>query len=358
MRLKTENKKILIVAVIALLIIFGAAYKLDILPGFEGMAMGVYGFQPNTYSIVYALNDALPGSYQWVGTATPTSAAVTWTNAAGFSDTNSIDIGNCISTGGFFSPQVQYYIKNPNNASQTMHVVGYIEEYNCNLNLALTGQIQSIFSGSTWWVNFASLVWDSQSTDPGNSSINGYVFETPLYAVVSQAQWQNQGPNQVNIGTVGNQLSFYSSPNAAGQTFASLVQYSPSSSTLNNTLSSIYAPDTRMQRIVYSPITLTTWEPYNCFLGVALFGCSWPSLHVTITLYTLRLGEYIYTNPSTITLQKSTVSGCSGVNCLTTGITSWFSNPFNIAGISIFILAAIAVVVFAAIFALKLRVTR
>ncbi len=356
-RLSKTEKNILIAGAIIFLILFGVQYKLNILPGFEGMEMGVYGFQPNTYSSVYPLNDVLPGSYDWVGTATPSSAAVKWTNQAGLSDTNTIDIGNCILSNSSSSslPPVKYSIKNPNNSSQIMHVVGYIEVYNCNVNLVLTGQIQSIFSGSTWWVNFASIVWNSQSTDPFNPSVNGYVFETPLYAVVSQVQWKNQGQNQVSIGTVGNQLAFYSSPNAAGQTLASLVQYSPSSSSnLNNTLSSIYAPDSRMQRLVYSPITLTTWTPINCFIGIAIFGCDWPNVHATIQLYTLRLGEYIYTNPSKIALNSSTVSGCTGVNCPINGIGSWLSNPFNVLGGAIFVIVLLAVLVFAAVFAFSI----
>lgn len=355
---KTKKTLTIIVSLLAAIVLAaGGLLNLSILPGFEGMQLGIWGFQPNVYASPYALGDALPGSYQWKGVPTPSDAAVQWKDGLGFSDTSEISVGNCIDqTQSNTLPAVQYYVNNPNNASQKMHVVGYVHVYNCNIDLALTGQTWGPFSGSTWWVNFASIVWNTQSTDPMNPSINGYVWEAPLYAVVSSVSWNNQANNQVSIGTKGNQLNFYSSPNAAGQTLVQLVQFTPGDySTLNRSLSSVYAPDSRLQRIVFSPITMTQWGPTNCFLNSPLLGCNWPSVHATITLYTIRLGEYIYTNPSKIPLGPYTTSQCTGIQCTINQIVSILQNPFLWLTTGAFILIAIAIIVGVAAFVLSTR---
>ena len=93
-----------------------------------------------------------------------------------------------------------------------------------------------------------------------------------------------------------------------------------------------------MQRLVYYPVTIQDMQA-QCSIG-----CSYPSVQITVKLYTLRIGEYILTNPDTTSL-KLRSQGCTGLVCVGDALHAWLSNPLNLAGLGVFGLLAVAVVV-------------
>jgi len=370
MNKKTTRNILLVLVALAVIVLIanGSFQKLEILPGFEGEQAGNYGFQPTTYSSVYALGNALPGNYFWVGVPTPQSASVLYltTDWLGLKhqDTLEVDVQNNLIMGQTPSiPTVVKYYVNLGNGTYKL-VVGDIEVYTYSINALITSQSAGYFDfgGATMWQNLISNVWSTQSTDPFNSSINGYVFETPLYGVVEAVSWQaGQGSNNCNLCTVGASLTFYSSPNAAGQTLASLVQWTPSASTsnINSSLSSIAAPDQRMQRLVYYPLTFTSFK--GCTL--ISYGCTFPNVHITIQLYTLRIGEYIITNPSTTGLSANNQSNCQGIGCLQVGLNAlWkqLTSPvgllfIGIASVGFLLILVVIILVIYVVFIRRVR---
>ena len=149
----------------------------------------------------------------------------------------------------------------------------------------------------------------------------------------------------------------YSNSSAMGQTLATLSDGQQPSTALNESLSlSTYsaAPDSRMSRLVYYPVSIEGMDS-NCPIGGQ---CSYPYVTVSILLYTLRIGEYILTNPDKQALESRSQS-CTGFGCVSQAFASFgdwlgsvgafLSSPLGAISSSIFILIALAVVVFVAL---------
>ena len=342
-----------------------------ILPGFEGETGALYGYQPSTEA-VSSLGNALvtpPGacSYAWVGTPTLTQGSIKVVSpgngllgsqclALTKTDTLQLDAQQNLVT--YSSPYtepipVSYHVPIP-GTTDWKNVTGSVEEYTYNLDISVeSGSSGSwTFAGDTIWFNLASLVWNEASQDPYNSSITGPTFEAPLYGVVYiNPTWQNQGSSQCSICVTGQSLSFYNAPSAVGQTLVTLSDDQAPTSGLNASLSSQLAPDSRMQQLVYYPVTIDQMKS-NCPIGGQ---CSYPSVQVSILLYTLRIGEYILTNADKTGLGTRTQS-CTGLGCVTQaldgignwfgGLGSWLSNPLNQVSSFVYILIFAAVMVF------------
>jgi hypothetical protein len=65
-------------------------------------------------------------------------------------------------------------------------------------------------------------------------------------------------------------------------------------------------------------------------------------------LYTLRIGEYILTNPD-LTYLHGYKTGCSGLQCTINGFYAWLANPLNLFGLGA--LGALGIVVILLVFA-------
>ncbi len=343
-----------------------------ILPGFEGEQNGINGYQVGSNQEV-TIGNTLPTrsgacSYAWGTAPSITSASVTVVTAglggcgylADFgSDTTTVDaqenpiqVTNPFTTG----QTVNYYVRVPGSTTQWEHVTGQVEVYTFYLDFSIqAGSADNWdFGGDTTWFNLLSVVWNQASTDPTNSSISGSVFETPLYAVVSDdPTWQNQGTNQIDAAVKGHAFTFYSAPYTQGQTLASLAN--PTIQNVNYSLGSQYSPDSRFQRLVYYPVSFISWHNNgNAYTGCSL-GCSPPSVKIPVTLYTLRIGEYILTNPDKTTLSQRQQS-CTGLACISSNWGAWWSNPLNqiLAAVAVFLTVMIVVVVILLIFAPEL----
>ncbi len=374
LRVEGNEKKLVLVVVLvaALLAVYAYAPSIrqSILPGFEGIQDGIYGYQPDgqTTSVVGAKLATPPGacSYAWNGSPTITSASVEvqspqsilGVSTCAFPVADYLDLGaqeNPVSYSPPFSQpiRVSYYVPVPGSPGKFQYVTGQVNEYQYSLNLDIQASSAGgwSFSGDTVWLNLASTTWNQASTDPANSSVTGQVFEAPLYGVVTDVQWTNQGDSSCSACTVGEALTFYSSPGTTGQTLVTLSQGAPSSS-LNSSLSSVYSPDTRMQQLVYYPVTIEHMQNACNVPGEPGLGCSAPHVTITVTLYTLQVGQYILTNPDTTSLHHNGSNACTGIDCTLQGIGAWLSNPFNQFALALGGTLGLAIVVFVVIIVL------
>jgi hypothetical protein len=324
-----------------------------LLPGFNGEQNGIDGYQPNQELLAPLGQANLPTppgacSYSW---SNPTSNGITvtavspsqifgvtqpcWVPPTG-SDTIFITNQNNLIPNG--SPQkVSYYVQNPSNPKQWMFVTGQVNEYQYNINLGIQGGSSGAwgFQGDTVWFVMGSSVWNQAAVDPANGTIIGKTFETPLYGVVTAFTHTNWGTSNCALCQIGTTISFYSAPNTNGpcSTFVDMIMDScnPSSppTGLNGTLHSVYAPDSRMQSVVYYPMQITQLQG-NCVLGEPALGCEYPQGLITVTVYTLQIGEYILLNPSKQDLTSNPTSGCTSLVCAYNAAAVWLSNPFNL----------------------------
>ena len=352
-------------AIVAIVLITGAAFFLysggffaSIAPGFEGETNGIWGYQPSgqTATVIGGALQAPSGScaYSWNGPPTIASASVQALSPAGLlgctgttsdridftAQTNVISYSNPLSA----PISVNYYV-NLNGGGTPTQVNGQVEIYTYNINVEIEPSSSGAwsFSGDTLWLNLASLVWNQASTSPTFPDAQGSVYEFPLYGVVTNVVWTNQADSACSLCTVGTPLVFYTfaagqTPTTSGQTLATLTDGQPSAS-LNSTLAGNPAPDSRMSQLVYYPLTIEHFQN-DCTLA----GCLPPQAHITIMLYTLRIGSYILTNPDLQALQKSTTEGCTGFQCTLDSLGGVLSNPFAWLG-GLFALGSGAVIV-------------
>jgi hypothetical protein len=367
-----KNKKFLAVIVIILVIgYFGLGYfgRLSIAPGFQGMQDGFNGYQPNGQGLSSLNNPLSPASgacsYSWSGLATISTADIHVTSPGGPGGSFGCVAGTgddlvlnaqqnviacaAFNTGNgcpsFWNPiPIKYYVCVPNtNCAQKQLVKGQVNAYSYNVVIQIQPGSAGAwgFKGDTIWLNLLSQNWNQLTTDP-STGLSGNAFEAPLYAVVQNVNWgsNGQGSNNLNVGP-GSALVLYNSP-GGGQSLVTLANNAPPSSALNSSLSSVYAPDSRMQRLVYYPIGIGVFQGCNAF-----YGCSnYPVATVTVTLYTLQIGEYIVTNPNTQGQGGSTnPNACSGLGCTFNQIAACFSLTNLFCWGSIAALGTIAVVV-------------
>lgn len=365
---KSRRNLLVVGLVLVLVVLVGTGtIPLSILPGYEGEQNGLYGYQPNGQAVsVLGNHIATPSGscgYSWDSGPTISAASVNARTAETFfgvlqpcalgtsSDTLNLgaETNPVTTTSPYTSPtQVNYYLKVPGTTNQVKYITGQVNEYTYTLNVDIlpTSSGGWSFQGDTVWYNLAAVDWNRAFQDPNNASVTGPTFESPLYGVVTNVQWTNQGPSQCSLCAVGAPLDFYSSPSTTGQTLVTLTGNSLPTSDLNASISSLYSPDSRMQSLVYYPLTITQMGN-NCNFGT----CQAPEVTITVTLYTLQIGEYILTNPNTQQL-KSPGGACSGFLCGfygdLAGLQTFIQNPFSNIADSAYLLFVVAVVAFIA----------
>ncbi len=387
MNAKQRRNGLLAVGVVIIFVLYASSTSLSILPGFQGEQNGFYSYQPSGQAGV-VLNDAFQSAscggndYSWSSTATPSAIAVKKSSTyssilgcqTGSSDTlyaqtqNNLILCGTGQTGvtgcpNFWTPiPVTYSIKNPSNTSQTEVITGQINAYSFNTNLginsggsSLSGNGGVAFDGDTIWSSTIDNLWDrlqsgGTNCDPTQATATDQcVFEAPVYGVVSSFVPVNNWANSdCNVCTTGVALTFYSSPSAAGQTLVSLVSSQSSLASINSSLSSVYAPDSRFSSTVFWPISISHLQD-SC----SILGCAAPQGQIVVTLYTLLLGEYVTgtTNPDKTHLQPNPTQSCSNAVCDLQALGAFFSNPFNLLGLGVYGLVLVAVVVLVAVFA-------
>jgi len=271
---------------------------------------------------------------------------------------------------------ISYWVKGGDG--KFYHVYGKVVIYSMHVGVAtvqtgwdtLYGQYPAVFSGEKFWLRLSSQVWDSafqQQYDPitGKSTM-GQAWEAPLAVVVSDYALTGQSlHDDLQPVNSGHEFALYASPAEVNELAGVPVQQ------LNSSMSSAGAlrPDSRLQDEAWFSIQLTDFGQEVVNGGVWPFGsvvC--PSADYTLTVYTLQLGVYTYTNPDDTPWKAeeddstpawwdawaaSAGAWFAGVGA---GIASWFSNPFNTVAFGVVLLIAVAAL--AIIFLTSTRIGR
>lgn len=356
----SREGKFAIIFVVAILIGYLAysngLIRASIAPGFQGISPGVAAYQVGQNQAT-TLGGTLP-------TRQP-SCGYSWNNyaASGFSIT-SLSQGGVFNPGGFFNQcnggptnvlftQVQgnavpysppfsqtisgsYTVQVPGSSTQTEVVNFKVNQYQFSINTGINaGGGGYNFGGDTIWGVITDNTWDMVNGPGGASACNPAtasatsqcVFEAPLFAQVSNFQTQNWANNNCVQCTNGAALSFYTSTSAGGASNTLGGGAVPTIQGVQNALGNAYAPDSRMVKTVYFPISLQQFAGSCGFIVSQITGCGGIQANFQITLYTLQIGEYIQNsqNPSKQGLGTNPTQSCAGIQCNLNGIGACFS---------------------------------
>jgi hypothetical protein len=343
--------------------IYSGVKALDLLPGFNGETNGLYGEQPQNTGQVVTLGNPFPNifgvTYNWVGSPNIASASI---------KASDISVAPCTLFNGVCTDMLVMDTQTNPVSTGALQKVSYYVPINATTSHVVNGQVQSytfttdisVQSGSDGTWNFGSdTIWSTLVPQDFNSDQAPNVYEIPLYAVVTGAQWHDQGSSGCDACIVGHSFSFYSTPSTTGQTLALLqdVSNNPTTTNINSSLAATGnpLPDTRFPAsgLVYYPITLINFRANPLIGGDCTFTCTYPTVHLTITLYTLRERQYLVPNPDTTGLGGRSQS-CVGISCISdafSNLANWIATNPILAGLIATLGVGLVVVLILAVFA-------
>ncbi len=351
-------------------------------PGAEGLQLVNDGFQGGNSQTITAVNAAIPDSgsytYSWLSGSAILSAGVTKTGPGSCSTLT------CYGTGTFsgnFDDQIQIpqtqtttLLGNVagSSSSQTIdynvmvnstahqHIVGNVVIETTTIEFKGGGSGFQQFNDEAQWFKLYTNVWSVQECDPTNQTAcqNGYVWAAPLEAVITGVQQigcdistfncdQSTGAtpsdDQMNPMSQGASLSLYTGVGNSVPVSTLGVGNGGVQQSLQSGGSPV-APDSSMSEYTYFPVSFVNFGAYPC--GIGGTATCYPDVTLTVEVYYLVIGSFLWNNPNT-TKYVPTPS-CSSFTCSSfiATISAWLSNPFDIAGLSIFVLVALAIVVF------------
>ena len=396
-----KSDRTLAVALFAVLIVAGLvssrpefAGLSGVQPGAEGLQIANNGFQGASSQTITAVNSPIPTtggySYSWLSGSAILSAGVSKTGPG------SCSTATCYGTGTFtgnFDDQIQipqsttssllgsvagetttqtinYDVKINSTAFQ--HVVGNVVQMTSTIEFKGGGSGFQQFTDEAIWFKAYTNVWSVQQCDPTNVTAcqNGYVWAAPLEAVITNTQQigcdistfncnQSTGgtpsDDQINPMSQGASLSLYTGVGSA----VPVGSLGAGSGAVQQNLQSggsPLAPDQSMSEFTYFPISFQNFGAYPC--GVGGTSTCYPDVTLTITWYYLVIGSFLWTNPNTTNYVPT--PSCSSFTCsnFVAAISQWLSNPFDILGLSVFTLAAIAIVIFITVYVLSRRIPK
>ncbi len=396
-----QSERNIAIALIALLVVAGLASSRagftglsGVQPGAEGLQIANAGFQGASSDRITALNAAIPDSggysYSWLSGSAILSAGVSKTGPGSCSTLT------CYGTGTFegnFADQIQIpqsttqsmlgtvaggattqtinYFVNINSTSQ-QHVIGQVVQMTSTIEFKGGGSGFQQFTDEAIWFEAYTNVWSVQQCDPTNVTAcqNGYVWAAPLEAVITGVQQigcdistfncnQSTGAtpsdDQLNPMSQGASLSLYTGIGGSVPVGSLGLGTGSVQQTLQSGGSPL-APDSSMSEYAYFPIALQNFGAYPC--GIGGTSTCYPDVTLTITWYYLVIGSFLWTNPNHTTYVPT--PSCSSFTCsnFLAAIDAWLANPFDTLGLSLFTLAAIAIVVFITVYVLSRRIPK
>ncbi len=227
------------------------------------------------------------------------------------------------------------------------NTTGYIVPYQASVDITVNQNSEPhIVAQNLEIVNgISTFLWNNIPS--GYQSVN----QSTLYAVVSGCEIGNGGSSQsscssagsvnnanIQPDTVGSQVSLFYDQNLQHE----LGTTCPSGNCLPSSGNPF--PSTYMtSQPVYFGITLSSFGAYGC--GIGLLSTCWPSIHLTLTVYTFLVGSYLQNsvNPNTITQQGLPGGNNQAGNPLNT-LFKRLSNPLNL-GTLLTMLVVIGIIV-------------
>ncbi len=337
-----QVKRKIVIAVSALVIVFvvsgGYSNQFSILPGFEGLKAGADAFETDN-GFVYTTSQSLPSAYVW-GNKDPHQLDV----AHPASSWGSNDMGNIrlrVSepekfSSGYEQPrEITYWVQNGN---EWIHVVGEVKVYRIYLSLkTLTDSDRYMWDSEKFWITLNSVTWNKASTDPFDSSKWGKTWEAPLAAYVVSSDIQSAGSPWTGFepSKGGDPVTLYSTRSQSGL----ISDLGLVGGDINNTLSNIQSPDSRLTSTAYFALSLTQWGA-----DIGLFGVTknYPSANIEIKVYTLIIGKYVYTNPEMVDWEDDK-GEAGGWGAGIAGFLSFLQSPFGLGMLGLVLIAVIMV---------------
>jgi len=287
--------KLVALALIFLSMLAVTGPRQSVIPGFEGLDAGVEGV--NVRGAFYELGDSLPQGltydYEW-GDASPRSSILRAREGL-VSDWGSVrvEVGRPQTVSDPFSTplMVDYWVK---DGDEYLHVKGQIMVYTVPLTFSVRregGAFQYVFEGEKMWFSLVSVAWNRAVQE--NSPISGETgygkaWEAPLAAVITDYTVTDPGDHyQLDPSEQGRDIVLYDSRRQSG-----VISDLDWRGDLNASLTGDVRPDTRLHRTAFFPVTLTDWG-----LTTGLWWSNAPVADYRLKVYTLRIGEYTYTNP-------------------------------------------------------------
>ncbi len=396
---------ILLVSLFVGTMLISASSSAFVLPSFEGPNAYFFGFQPWwSGSTVYTANNNAPcNECSSVPVVSINAYGNIPGNPSGYSDTWSYDPANptieacqspptyspgCVGlgitvtssqminpiTGNNVIEPLSYEVPDPYDpscqhgvTSQCQHFVqvnGQIvqNEIDVVITVAQNSETYNPFKNDNLWIELFSTTWNNyypltQYTNLPNGTLTG-AWSAPLLlqlinAKDTTADYSGQPNDATNPGvaTTNNQIALFSTP-LPTSSFTSPISSSNQISNANQTVYSQnnpFAPDTFLQQQAFLRISLQNVAAYTCGPWYGSHPC-YPNIVLRFQEYSLQLGRYLWTNPVHSGVNSTGYQGgcqnffCNfgnGVNDFFSGISSWFSNPFNLTGIGIWLIVVI-----------------
>ena len=337
-------------------------------PGAEGPQVQLLGFQPPNTNTIYAAGDssirdydgAVSDSYAWAATteigitqagnpcsaANPpeTTASVTL-SVPQTATSNSGWLGSGLDLAGSPYSQTISYWNTLTNGTRA-HTTGVVYADQFNIEYKANGSPQVTFDAGSLWYELWVNVWSVQMCDPTNTTTcqSGTVWGSPLETVISQLQTigltsggTSNSPNndQINPMSQGSSFTLYNGVTTSAPTGVPITPTTDPSQVVGG---SQLAPDQSMSQYTEFPIAFTNFGPYGC--GALNTNTCYPDVTLTVTVYYLVVGTFLWSNPNTTPYNPSPQgpSGCTVQSgCDWAGmISQWLANPFNLFGLGVF----------------------
>jgi len=345
--------------------VFYIGKPLSILPAEEGLTMGVYGFQTDTYGTVYNYAN-LPPSPWAITNPDPHNYVITHTDTFPTSIIGSATEATVLKI-EFGQP---YRDSNPyqniNYVVQTAdgnyaNVKGDVWVYSVDVTLSVappTGDY--VFKGTNLWMQFATTVWNKVISDPVSGQ-QGQVWGAPISCYVESYTdtWNGATPppayihDSVDPSNQGRFVTLYSGAAAYG-TIGDLgisTGGSANSSLLGG--SSPYSPDSRMQSVGYFNFILNDFGVGASYTWYGnLDNRYFPAVDYKLKIYYLQVGTFVYTKDQAEywgLLSGTTVHNPNPFIDALTGFVGSLLNVFGAVGSIIFIviIAVVFIIVLA-----------
>ncbi len=347
--------KLAAVAIVAILAVAGFVYYgVSVgmfqfgIQGAEGPQVPVLGFQPAGTNAIYGVEDPSMAtykpsvgdcsSYAWISTVSiscsPQGTTLSWQITV--PQSQSQNFGGFTLQGSQQGQPIDYWVSGQNGKT---HVFGTVMEDQFTIELDANGCDTCMFAGVSLWLQPYVNIWSVQSCDISNESGttcangNGYVWGAPLQMQVSQCVLEGStlcsasnispagitGNSQTEPGETGSYFTLYTGVSSSAP-IGTGINPSTSSSALQQSFqsgTSPLAPDKSMNQYAETPLTLVNFGPYGC----GTFGTTscQQKLDLTVNIWYLVIGSFIWSNPSTQTLVPTKPNnGTSGSipNCI------------------------------------------
>jgi len=369
-----KNKRLIAIVIIALL---GALYLnstgLSLLPGAEGVKVGVYSVQdPHTGASYVLGRDNPSGAGAWV--PNPMNLRYDPDDPKWWLPDLYVDLQNPW-TEDERKQSINYWVKG--NDGKYHHIYGYVQSFYFNIVFRAEAsgdayappygqyrgqtEFENRWNDGEIWFATGATVWNVATQDPDFKG-TGHVWAAPLYARVDHVEYPRAKDEGDFTGETsqyiwltpepyaGRQVTLFSSP-GYGSIIDIIGNTDPDTTRLNETLAYNWggvSPDTRMRQTGYFVFEPTDFGCESWYDPPWAFHAKAAKIQYTIKIYYLIIGDFIYTHDE---YEEWVMGGAKHTDPQGSGWPDWIDalasalgNPWTWLGIGTWGLLAVAIV--------------